>query len=92
MPDADNARINTVASGVLVILVNVAAIKLITINGATKEEVGMNELKADVNACPNDAPFDSNGKITPPGNLPAEAKAIAKNFANPTFNATIPDA
>ena len=29
MPDAVNARINTVASGVRVILVNVAAIKLI---------------------------------------------------------------
>ena len=95
IPDAVNAKISTVANGVRVILVKVAAIKLITINGATKEEVaeGSIGLRADTKACPNVAPLDNKGNMTPPGSPAAPlASAIAKNFAIPTCNAAIPDA
>ena len=94
MPEADNAKINTVASGVRVMLVNVAAMRLITIKGDTNEEeaAGINGCKADTKPCANDAPFESKGNMTPPGNFPADANAIAKNLAIPICSAAIPDA
>ena len=93
MPDAVNAIINTVASGVRVTLVNVAAMKLITIMGGTNEDdaVGKIGRKAAIKACAKDAPFESSGNMTPPGNLPADANAMAINLANPTCNAAMPD-
>mmetsp|Transcript_36314 Transcript_36314/g.87636 ORF Transcript_36314/g.87636 Transcript_36314/m.87636 type:complete len:87 (-) Transcript_36314:1615-1875(-) len=86
MPDAVSAIISTVASGVRVILVSVAAIKLITIKGATKEDEaeGNSGCRAVINAFAKDAPFESKGNMTPPGNFPADANAMAKNFAMPT--------
>mmetsp|Transcript_25153 Transcript_25153/g.54212 ORF Transcript_25153/g.54212 Transcript_25153/m.54212 type:complete len:97 (+) Transcript_25153:1007-1297(+) len=94
MPEAVNAKINTVASGVRVILVNIDAIKLITIKGETKEDEaeGIIGRRADINAWANDAPFDSKGNITPPGKRPADANAMAMNLATPTCSAAVPDA
>eukprot|EP00579_Thalassiosira_antarctica_P025171 CAMPEP_0202013958 /NCGR_PEP_ID=MMETSP0905-20130828/27716_1 /ASSEMBLY_ACC=CAM_ASM_000554 /TAXON_ID=420261 /ORGANISM="Thalassiosira antarctica, Strain CCMP982" /LENGTH=133 /DNA_ID=CAMNT_0048573681 /DNA_START=12 /DNA_END=412 /DNA_ORIENTATION=- len=94
IPEALNAKINTVANGVRVILVNNAAIKLITIRGGTNEDEakGITGPRADINACDKDAPLESKGNMTPPGNPPAEAKTMAMNFAKPTCSAAIPDA
>ena len=85
-PEAVKARIKADAAGVRVIEVSNEAMKLIIITGDTSDEVaaGMIGPSAETMAFPNEAPFDNNGKITPPGNLAAEANAIAENLAKPT--------
>lgn len=74
-------------------LVNVAAIKLIVIKGTTKDDVveGISGRRADMNAWDNIAPFESRGNMTPPGNLPADANAMAMNLAIPTCSAVNPE-
>ena len=85
-PDAVIASINTVASGVRVMLVNDAAINDITVAGDNSEDVaGLSiELRPSKIEFAKIAPFAKRGKITPPGNLPAEARVIATNLARPT--------
>ena len=94
MPDAVSANINTVANGVLVMLVNVAAMKLMVINGDARDdvviEIGSHGRNAAANAWDSIAPFDNNGNMTPPGNFPAEAIAMEANFAIPTCSASHP--
>ena len=84
--EAVKAKIRTVASGVLVMLVKVADIKLITIRVGTNEDdaIGNTGRNADTNACAKGAAFASRGNMTPPGNPPAEANAMAMNLATPT--------
>ena len=86
VPDAVNASISTVASGVRVMLVNVAAMKLMVIRGTTRDDAfgGIHGRKADTNAWESIAPFERRGNMTPPGNLPADANAMAANLAAPT--------
>ena len=94
MLDALKANINTVASGVRVILVNTDAIKLITTKEETNDDEAAGSIgrRDNINACANDAPFESKGKMTPPGNLPADASTMSMNLATPTCSAAIPDA
>jgi hypothetical protein len=93
VPEAVNANINTVARGVRVMLVNVAAMKLMVMRGTTRDDAvgGIHGRNADTNAWDSIAPFDSMGNITPPGNLPADANAMAANFAVPTCSAANPE-
>jgi hypothetical protein len=94
MLEAVIASIRHVANGVRVIDVNVAAMELITIIGPANEccKPGKTLLSPCNKECETPAPFDSNGKITPPGNLAADANAIAKNFAVPICIAANHDA
>mmetsp|Transcript_36103 Transcript_36103/g.76997 ORF Transcript_36103/g.76997 Transcript_36103/m.76997 type:complete len:95 (+) Transcript_36103:189-473(+) len=75
-------------------LVNVAAMKLITIREGTSEDeaAGINGRAADIRAWDRAAPLESSGKMTPPGNPPAAAKEMAANLAAPTCSAAVPDA
>ena len=80
------ARIKTDAASVRVIEVSSEAMKLIIIIGETNDEVAVGKIgpSAETRACPNEAPLDNKGNMTPPGNLAAEANAIAENLAKPT--------
>ena len=80
------ARIKTDAAGVRVIEVSIADMKLIIIIGGTSDEDAVGKIgpSAEARAWPNEAPLESKGNITPPGNLAAEANAIAENLAKPT--------
>ena len=85
-PDAVIASINTEANGVRVTLVNDAAINAITVAGDNSEDVAglSTDLRPSIRELAKIAPFARRGKITPPGNFPAEARVIAANFARPT--------
>ncbi len=89
-----SANINTVANGVLVMLVSVAAMKLMVINGDARDDVAIERGRhgriADANAWDSIAPHDNSGNMTPPGYFPADAIAMEANFAVPTRSASYP--
>ena len=67
----------------------VEAIKDITATGMTLRGTIWGKNKAA--ACARGAAAKNNGKMIPPGNLPAHAKAMATSFATPTDNAAWAD-
>lgn len=85
---APSASINMVASGVLVTDACVDAIRDMTATGETAAGKDMgSRLKA---ACARGAAAKKSGKIIPPGNLPAQARAMESNLALPTCAASHP--
>mmetsp|Transcript_40965 Transcript_40965/g.98786 ORF Transcript_40965/g.98786 Transcript_40965/m.98786 type:complete len:112 (+) Transcript_40965:388-723(+) len=83
---------STVANGVLVTDAWVAAIKHMTASGTTGEMLDVAELNNEQVACARGAAAKKSGKIMPPGNFPAQARAIEISFATPTCTAAEADA
>ena len=80
--DDDNANMNTVASGVRVTLACVDAINAIIAMGDT--DSGKYESSNISTECAMGAAEKNSGKMIPPGNLPAHARAIARSLTHPT--------
>lgn len=79
VPDAVIARMRTVASGVRVMLVSVADMRLMTTRGGTSEDaaVGSKGRAAARTACARDAPLDRRGKLRGGGGGGGSAFGVA---------------
>mmetsp|Transcript_22011 Transcript_22011/g.32624 ORF Transcript_22011/g.32624 Transcript_22011/m.32624 type:complete len:143 (+) Transcript_22011:97-525(+) len=79
--DAVNVNMRTVARGVLVTDACVAPIKQKTATGTKLDPI------TELHACTNGAAAKKRGKMIPPGNFPAHARAMEISFAIPTWTA-----